>query len=158
MSFLNDYGTWSCNIHIMSPYDLVSIQFLHAINYILCINVSLERIIWNTLYEFHWNSWYNHKRCTKTLWISRETVNERFMTNPGGMKIKRYREPQSLDTDVQRLFYSVATVILLLLNMGRERRWPRWIKRRCISVPSDCVVSDAPGDTDKHMNRDVLGR
>ena len=23
-------------------------------------------------------------------------------------------------------------------NMGRERRWPLWIKRRCISVSSDC--------------------
>ena len=29
---------------------------------------------------------------------------------------------QSLDTDLQRPFYSVATV-------GRERRWPRWIKK-----------------------------
>ena len=37
---------------------------------------------------------------------------------------------QSLDTDVQRPFYSVAIVALLpFLNMGRERRWPRWIKK-----------------------------
>ena len=37
---------------------------------------------------------------------------------------------QSLDTDVKRPFYSVAIVALLpFLNMGRERRWPRWIKK-----------------------------
>ena len=42
---------------------------------------------------------------------------------------------QPPDTDVQRPFYSVATVALppirkkFFLNMGRERRWPRWIKR-----------------------------
>ena len=31
---------------------------------------------------------------------------------------------------VQRPFYSVAIVALLpFLNMGRERRWPRWIKK-----------------------------
>ena len=35
-------------------------------------------------------------------------------------------QSQSLDTDVQGPFYSVATVALLpFLNMGRERRWPR---------------------------------
>ena len=36
--------------------------------------------------------------------------------------------PQSLDTDVQRPFYSVA-IVALLPYMGRERRWPRWIKK-----------------------------
>ena len=33
---------------------------------------------------------------------------------------------QSLDTDVQRPFYSV---LLSFLNMGRERQLPRWIKK-----------------------------
>ena len=38
--------------------------------------------------------------------------------------------PQSLDTDVQRPFYSVATVVLLpFINMERERQWPRWTKK-----------------------------
>ena len=36
--------------------------------------------------------------------------------------------PQSLDTDVQRPFYSVA-IVALLPYMGRERRCPRWIKK-----------------------------
>ena len=37
---------------------------------------------------------------------------------------------ESLDTDVQRPFYSMAIVALLpFLNMGRERRLPRWIKK-----------------------------
>ena len=37
----------------------------------------------------------------------------------------------SLDTDLQYPFYSVATVVLLLITkkLGRERRWPRWIKK-----------------------------
>ena len=52
---------------------------------------------------------------------------------------------QSLDADVQRPFYSVATVAHLpyqkevtFFDMGRGRRCPRWIQRRCISVSSDC--------------------
>ena len=38
---------------------------------------------------------------------------------------------QSLDTDVQRPFYQFILwpPSLSFLNMGRERRWPRWIKK-----------------------------
>ena len=47
----------------------------------------------------------------------------------GHQRVKSTVQPQSLDIDVQRPFYSVAIVALLpFLNMGRERRWPRWIK------------------------------
>ena len=51
---------------------------------------------------------------------------------------------QSLDTDLQHPFYYVATVVLpppIRKKLGRERRWPRWIKRRCISVSSNCAVA-----------------
>ena len=49
---------------------------------------------------------------------------------PHNMSFQQGMSPQSLDTDVQRPFYSVAIVALLpFLNMGRERRWPRWIKK-----------------------------
>ena len=47
-------------------------------------------------------------------------------------------QAQSLHTDVQRPFYSVATRRSPPL-LGRERRWPRWIKK-CIAYRYQATV------------------
>ena len=60
--------------------------------------------------------------------------------------------PQLLDRDIQRLF--IQSGYHRSISMGREWRWPHWIKRRSISVSSDCdpklaitPSADAPNGT-----------
>ena len=64
---------------------------------------------------------------------------------------------QSLDTDVQRPIYSVA-IVALLPSMGRERRWPRWIKKASHIGSKRLCINDSVTLMWRHSKWGIISR